>query len=1007
MSSNDPRKKFVIKTGMFTYTDPLKYLCRHIAEHHQHHQLQQLSSSPTYSVLSMESVSPVSSSSASPAADTSKYYASNSPSSVSNMSPKSTASDTSSFNMQNLNISNAYPYFAETHHQTMTTGEEGQLQTFTYNDPTQPRVELSVPQLTIVEQPVDKFRFRYQSEMHGTHGSLMGVHTEKSKKTFPTVQLHGFQGEAKIRCSLFQVDPNRRAAHSHNLVIKSGEIDLNDPHDIDVNEECNYVAMFQGMGIIHTAKKNIAEELSKKMKKQRSVEMNRELTLREEYQLQKEAAEMAKTMNLNQVCLCFQAFQVDASTGRWAQLCEPVYSNPINNMKSALTGELKICRLSATVGNVDGGEEVFMFVEKVCKNNIKIRFYELDEYDQEIWQDWGSFSEADVHHQYAIAFKTPAYHNKDITEPVEVLMQLYRPRDKCQSEPVPFKFKPRFNISRKRPRVSSGLLSNEIPTVVPNEPGSSRLPSFHHPFSMMPPMQAPIAEASGSSSSHTISKEYNKSGIIQEILDSHIPTTIAGDISFSSNDFKEFVNCNSEELRKLITEIGEAQEESKLETDAVSVGHVDEAAAQFERTLEQYLEHNSQAKDVEILKKILAIIRLLFRKNYDQCRELISALWMSANKLKANCLHMAIERRNITIACKLVELLQDHHLLDMLDLFNERNETALHLAVSANLVEVVDVLLLTGSRISYCDSRGNSALHRAVYENALDSLNVLLGHCKRNGFRLDSTNDDGFTALHLAVMCKNLKATKVLLDRGASYVLRDLKHGNNILHIAVESDSLDMVNFILEGVDKTLADEPNNAGYTPLQLANARHLANANNKLIVRELLRYNPSGVLEKEHLTEEEDDDQEQEENLPPNSDSQSETVLESMNVSCNRVEVIRLLEDYSPPNDEPKLTPLENVPYNSTLEDGSVYLFDEVCLSHLCGLLNRKNLWREVGSLLDFNSFFMIWETSVNPAGMLLNYFEMQKVKLEHLIDVLQALDQKEAIHYIDEMICRQMK
>lgn len=35
--------------------------------------------------------------------------------------------------MQNLNISNAYPYFAETHHQTMTTGEEGQLQTFTYN----------------------------------------------------------------------------------------------------------------------------------------------------------------------------------------------------------------------------------------------------------------------------------------------------------------------------------------------------------------------------------------------------------------------------------------------------------------------------------------------------------------------------------------------------------------------------------------------------------------------------------------------------------------------------------------------------------------------------------------------------------------------------------------------------------------------------------------------------------------------------------------------------------
>lgn len=189
-----------------------------------------------------------------------------------------------------------------------------------------------MPHLVILEQPVDKFRFRYQSEMHGTHGSLMGVHTEKSKKTFPSVELRGFQGEAKIRCSLFQVDPSKRAAHSHHLVIKSGEIDLIDPHDIEVNAETGYVAMFQGMGIIHTAKKNIAEELCKKIKRQRAVEMNREISLREEHQLQKEAVEMAKTMNLNQVCLCFQAFQVDPVSGMWQQLCEPVYSNAINNM---------------------------------------------------------------------------------------------------------------------------------------------------------------------------------------------------------------------------------------------------------------------------------------------------------------------------------------------------------------------------------------------------------------------------------------------------------------------------------------------------------------------------------------------------------------------------------------------------------------------------------------------------------------------------------------------------
>ncbi|XP_055625537.1 nuclear factor NF-kappa-B p110 subunit isoform X2 [Toxorhynchites rutilus septentrionalis] len=949
------------------------------------------------------------SSTSSTAASESKYYSSNSPSSTSNMSPRSTASDTSSYNMQNLNISATYHCFGP-----QVVGDDGQLQTFNYtaqgNASEQTCIELSVPHLVILEQPVDKFRFRYQSEMHGTHGSLMGVHTEKSKKTFPTVELRGYQGEAKIRCSLFQVDPSKRAAHSHHLVIKSGEVDLNDPHDIDVNAETGYVAMFQGMGIIHTAKKNIVEELCKKIKGQKIVELNRELSLREEHQMQKEAAEMAKTMNLNQVCLCFQAYQVDQVTGQWTALCEPVYSNAINNMKSALTGELKICRLSSITGNVDGGEEIFMFVEKVCKNNIKIRFYELDDNDQEVWQEWGVFSEADVHHQYAIAFKTPAYRNKDITEPVEVHMQLFRPRDKCQSEPVPFKYNPRQgafafpSTSRKRQRVHSGNISSEIPTVVPNEvaPGPSRLPPLHQPFPMMT-VHGHIPESS------TISKEFNKSGIIQEILESHIPTTIANDISFNSSDFKDFVHCNSEELHKLISEIGEAQELSKLETDSVSSAHLDGGAAQFERALERYLDTNQHAKDVEILKKILAIIRM-FRRDYDKCRELISALWMSSNKHKVNCLHKAIERRDVMIACKLVALLVDYHLRELLDLSNERNETALHLAVTANLVEVVDTLVLSGARISCCDYRGNSALHRAVVENAFESLGALLDHCKRSGLRVDSTNDEGYTVWHVAVMCKNLKITRLLMERGVSYTGRDVKHGNNILHIAVESDSLDMVNYILENVDKTLGEAPNNAGYTSLQLANARLLANSNNKLIVRELLRFNPGGLLEKEHLTEEEDDDDtEQSENEFSTSSSSSESILLSIGPVSNHGEVIRILEDNDTSSSEQvkELTVMKNVPYCGTLECSESYLFDEECLSRLCDLLNQDQIWRDVGSVLDFHAYFTMWEQSQNPSAMLLNYFEMQEMKLEHLTGILQALDQKEAIQCIDEMVCRQMK
>lgn len=46
------------------------------------------------------------------------------------------------------------------------------------------------PHLVITEQPIDKFRFRYKSEMAGTHGCLNGRNSDKTRLiTFPTVEV--------------------------------------------------------------------------------------------------------------------------------------------------------------------------------------------------------------------------------------------------------------------------------------------------------------------------------------------------------------------------------------------------------------------------------------------------------------------------------------------------------------------------------------------------------------------------------------------------------------------------------------------------------------------------------------------------------------------------------------------------------------------------------------------------------------------------------------------------
>jgi nuclear factor NF-kappa-B p105 subunit len=90
---------------------------------------------------------------------------------------------------------------------------------------------------------VEKFRFRYQSEMHGTHGQLMGRKKEKQKKTFPCVELKNYSQPAEIVCLLYQVNGGPRSVHSHRLVVKQNGDDVSDPHILKVSSELGFMAV--------------------------------------------------------------------------------------------------------------------------------------------------------------------------------------------------------------------------------------------------------------------------------------------------------------------------------------------------------------------------------------------------------------------------------------------------------------------------------------------------------------------------------------------------------------------------------------------------------------------------------------------------------------------------------------------------------------------------------------------------------------------------------------------
>nr|CAD7400946.1 unnamed protein product [Timema cristinae] len=94
--------------------------------------------------------------------------------------------------------------------------------------------------------------------------------------------------------------------------------------------------------------------------------------------------------------------------------------------------------------------------------NLKIKFFELDDEENEVWCDYGRFSELDVHHQYAVVFRTPPYRDTNIDHVVDVFVQLLRPSDGDCSEPVRFQYKPSEKSGRKRHRMSEDSLPLEV-----------------------------------------------------------------------------------------------------------------------------------------------------------------------------------------------------------------------------------------------------------------------------------------------------------------------------------------------------------------------------------------------------------------------------------------------------------------------------------------------------------------------------------------------------------------
>ncbi|KAJ7987441.1 hypothetical protein DPEC_G00326510 [Dallia pectoralis] len=275
------------------------------------------------------------------------------------------------------------------------------------------------PSVNIFEQPKQRgMRFRYRCEGRSA-GSIPGEKSSENNRSYPTIQIIDHCGKGKVRVTLVTKNEPYKP-HPHDLVGKDCKDGF---YEAEFGPERRVIA-FQNLGIQCVRRREVKDAILQRMTRGiNPFNVSRELLLQtEEY-------------DLNVVRLCIQVSLQDDS-GNYTRNLNPVVTNPIYDNRAPNTAELRICRVNKNSGNVKGGDEIFLLCDKVQKDDIEVRFFAPG------WEAKGSFSQADVHRQVAIVFKTPAYYDTSIVGPVTVQMQLRRPTDQEVSEPMEFRYLP-------------------------------------------------------------------------------------------------------------------------------------------------------------------------------------------------------------------------------------------------------------------------------------------------------------------------------------------------------------------------------------------------------------------------------------------------------------------------------------------------------------------------------------------------------------------------------------
>ncbi|XP_078202516.1 nuclear factor NF-kappa-B p100 subunit isoform X2 [Callithrix jacchus] len=843
------------------------------------------------------------------------------------------------------------------------------------------------PYLVIVEQPKQRgFRFRYGCE-GPSHGGLPGASSEKGRKTYPTVKICNYEGPAKIEVDLVtHSDPPR--AHAHSLVGKQcSELGV---CAVSVGPK-DMTAQFNNLGVLHVTKKNMMEIMIQKLQRQRLRSRPQGLTEAERRELEQEAKELKKVMDLSIVRLRFSAF-LRASDGSFSLPLKPVISQPIHDSTPGLlrqriqstqllkcghgfgiisanpyptpespgASNLKISRMDKTAGSVRGGDEVYLLCDKVQKDDIEVRFYEDDENG---WQAFGDFSPTDVHKQYAIVFRTPPYHKMKIERPVTVFLQLKRKRGGDVSDSKQFTYYPlvedKEEVQRKRRKA---------------------LPTFSQPFgggSHMGGGSGGSAGGYGGAGGGGGSLGFFPSSLAYNPYQSGAAPM--GCYPGGGGGAQMATSVPSKDSREEAAEPRPPSGTSQCEPQAPEML---QRAREYNARLFSLAQRSAQAL---LDYGVTADARALLAGQ----RHLLTAQDENGD----TPLHLAIIHEQTSVIEQIAHVIYHAQHLGIVNLTNHLHQTPLHLAVITGQTRVVSFLLQVGADPALLDRHGDSAMHLALRAGA--GASELLRALLRSGAPalpklLHMPDFEGLYPVHLAVRARSPECLDLLVDSGAEVEATERQGGRTALHLATEMEELGLVTHLVTKL-RANVNARTFAGNTPLHLA-----AGLGSPTLTRLLLK---AGA----------DIHAENEEPLcplpsPPTSDSDSDSEVPEKDTRSSfrghtpldltrSTKVKTLLRNAAQNTLEPPLTPPSPIGPGLSLSD--------TALQNLEQLLDgpeAQGSWAELAERLGLRSLVDTYRQTASPSGSLLRSYELAGGDLAGLQDALSDMGLEEGVRLL---------